>query len=117
MNLCALTFLIVIDAVVVGMDMLIKKYGQTNKGKKRLCLLTNAASPTKDPYDGTKEDQVNTIAEQMRAHGMKMDCIVVRVTQDLDVDKKILEENDYLLNAFSYKSSTKTVHVDSQLHY
>ncbi|XP_022886195.1 ATP-dependent DNA helicase 2 subunit KU80 [Olea europaea var. sylvestris] len=102
-----------IDAVVVGMDMLIKKYGQTNKGKKRLCLLTNAASPTKDPYDGTKEDQVNTIAEQMRAHGMKMDCIVVRVTQDLDVDKKILEENDYLLNAFSYKSSTKTVHVDS----
>ncbi|CAA2957538.1 ATP-dependent DNA helicase 2 subunit KU80 [Olea europaea subsp. europaea] len=113
MNLCALTFLIVIDAVVVGMDMLIKKYGQTNKGKKRLCLLTNAASPTKDPYDGTKEDQVNTIAEQMRAHGMKMDCIVVRVTQDLDVDKKILEENDYLLNAFSYKSSTKTVHVDS----
>ncbi|KAL2553001.1 ATP-dependent DNA helicase 2 subunit KU80 [Forsythia ovata] len=102
-----------LDGIVVGMDMLIKKYGPTNKGKKRLCLLTNAASPTKDPYDGMKVDQVNTIAEQMRAHGMKMDCVVVRVMQDWDVDKKIMEENDFLLNAFSYKSSTKTVHVDS----
>lgn len=59
--------------------MLNKKFGPTNKGKKRLCLVTNALSPIKDPlFEGTKEDQVNTIATQMTVHGMKMDCIVVR---------------------------------------
>ncbi|KAJ7950986.1 ATP-dependent DNA helicase 2 subunit KU80 [Quillaja saponaria] len=67
-----------LDAIIIGMDLLIKKYGETNKGKKRLCLITNALCPVKDPYEGTKEDQVTTIAKQMTVHGMKMESIVVR---------------------------------------
>lgn len=108
-----LTSLIVLDAIVVAMDMMIKKFGPTNMGKKRLCLLTNAIHPTKDPYEERKEDQVNTIASQMMANGMKMDCIIVRPKNSLDADKRILEENDFLLSVFSNKSSTKTVYVES----
>lgn len=102
-----------LDAIVVGMDMLIKKFGQTNKGKKRLCLITNAICPIKDPFEGTKEDQVNTIAEQMAAHGMKMECVVFREKQNWDVNKRVIEENDCLLNIFSKKTSSRTVHVES----
>ncbi|XP_057807404.1 ATP-dependent DNA helicase 2 subunit KU80 isoform X2 [Salvia miltiorrhiza] len=96
-----------LDAVVVGMDMMIKKYKETNKGKKRLCLITNAVTPTRNPYEGTKEDQVKTVAAQMMTHGMKMDCVVVRAQKDWDVDKKIVEENDFLLGLLSNKSSSK----------
>ncbi|CAH9096865.1 unnamed protein product, partial [Cuscuta europaea] len=101
-----------LDAVIVGMDMVIKKYAETNKGKKRLCLITNAICPIKDPYEGTKEDQVSTIASQMKAYGMKMDSVVVRMRKHLDA-KKIMEENDFLLSVFSKKSSSKTVYVES----
>lgn len=106
-----LNFTVVLDAIVVGMDMMIKKYKDT-KGKRRLCLITNAVTPIKDPYEGTKEDQVKTVAAQMMTHGMKMDCVVVRPQQDWGVDKKIVEENDLLLNMLSNKSSSN-VYVES----
>lgn len=102
-----------LDAMVVGMDMLIKKFGPTIKGKKRLLLITNGTSPIKDPYEGTKEDQVNTIASQMMAHGMKMECIIVRWKLNLDAVSDIMEENDVLFNVFSNASCTKAVHVDN----
>ncbi|XP_031113355.1 ATP-dependent DNA helicase 2 subunit KU80 [Ipomoea triloba] len=102
-----------LDAVIVGMDMMIKKYGLTNKGKKRLCLITNATCPIKDPYEGTKEDQVSTIAAQMKAHGMRMDSVIVRMKQDLDAKKGIIGENDFLLSVFSEKTSSKAVYVES----
>lgn len=95
------------------MDMLIKKFGQTNKGKKRLCLITNAISPIKDPFEGTKEDQVNTIATQMAAQGMKMDCVIVRMKQDLETNMRVMKENDVLLSVFSNKSSSKVVYVEN----
>ncbi|KAL6974755.1 ATP-dependent DNA helicase II subunit 2 [Sarracenia purpurea var. burkii] len=95
------------------MDMLIKKFGPTNKGKKRLCLVTNALCPIKDPYEGTKEDQVNTIAAQMTAHGMKMDCIVVRGIKSVDGNKRVMEENDFLLGMFSKRTASKIVYVGS----
>ncbi|XP_060218825.1 ATP-dependent DNA helicase 2 subunit KU80 [Lycium barbarum] len=101
-----------LDAIVVGMDMLIKKFGQTNKGKKRLCLITNAATPIKDPFEGTKEDQVNTITTQMTAQGMKMDCVIVRMKQDWE-NRRVMEENDFLMSVFSNKSSSKVVYVES----
>lgn len=107
-----LNFTEVLDAIVVAMDMMIKKYKDTNKGKKRLCLITNAVTPTKDPYEGTKENQVKTVAAQMMTHGMKMDCVVVRPQQDWGVDKTILEENDLLLSLLSNKS-TSNVYVES----
>ncbi|PHT59150.1 ATP-dependent DNA helicase 2 subunit KU80 [Capsicum baccatum] len=102
-----------LDAIVVGMDMLIKKFGQTNKGKKRLCLVTNAVSPIKDPFEGTKEDQVNTIATQMAAQSMKMDCVIVRMKQDWETNRRVMEENDFLMSVFSNKSSSKVVYVES----
>ncbi|GFP82266.1 ATP-dependent DNA helicase 2 subunit ku80 [Phtheirospermum japonicum] len=100
-----------LDAIVVGMDMMIKKYGPTNKGKKRICLITDAVTPTKDPFEGTKEEQVKTVAQQMSTQGMKMDCVIVRLKKDMNVKKKILEENDFLLDIFSKKTSK--VYVES----
>lgn len=93
--------------------MLIKKFGLTNKGKKRLCLITNAQCPIKESYEGTKEDQVSTISAQMNAHGMRMDCIVVRGKLSEDANKRIMDENDTLLDLFSKKACAKTVYVES----
>lgn len=95
------------------MDVLIKKFGPTNKGKKRLCLVTKAHCPVKAPYEGTEEDQVNTIAAQMFAQGIKMDCIVPRGKQTVDGNGGVMEENDHLLGVFSKKSSSKVVYVES----
>ena len=105
--------MIVLDAIVVGMDMLIKKFGSTNKGKKRLCLITSALCPIKDPYEGTKEDQIGTIAEQMSAHGMKLECIVARGRLSGNVDMRIMDENDLLLKLFSTKTTAKTLYVET----
>uniref|UniRef100_A0A6N2MVM4 ATP-dependent DNA helicase 2 subunit KU80 n=1 Tax=Salix viminalis TaxID=40686 RepID=A0A6N2MVM4_SALVM len=105
--------LVDLDAIVVGMDMLIKKYQATNKGKKRLCLITNALCPIKDSCEGTKEDQVGTIAAQMSAHGMKMESVIVRGRLSGEGDQRIMDENDRLLNIFSEKTSAKAVYVES----
>ncbi|KAG2314346.1 hypothetical protein Bca4012_065016 [Brassica carinata] len=105
-----------LDALIVGMDMLIKKYGAAERGKKRLCLITNAACPTKDPFEGTKDEQVSTIAAKMAAEGIKMESIVMRADNASgDVDEKIIEENDHLLSLFSTNAIAKTVYVESPL--
>lgn len=96
--------------------MLIKKYGAAERGKKRLCLITNAACPTKDPFEGTKDEQVSTIAAKMAAEGIKMESIVLRADNASgDVDEKIIEENDHLLSLFSTNAIAKTVYVESPL--
>ncbi|XP_042501367.1 ATP-dependent DNA helicase 2 subunit KU80 isoform X1 [Macadamia integrifolia] len=102
-----------LDAIVVGMDMMIKKYGPTNKGKKRFCLLTNPLYCIKEPYEGTKEDQIDTIATQMNSHGMKLDCVILRGKLTGDADQRILDENDHLLNRFSKRTCGKLVYVES----
>ncbi|XP_021614080.1 ATP-dependent DNA helicase 2 subunit KU80 isoform X2 [Manihot esculenta] len=102
-----------LDAIVVGMDMMIKKYQSTNKGKKHICLITDARNPIKGPYEGTKEDQVITIAVQMAAHGVRMKTIVVRGRLSEDADRRIVDENDRLLHLFSEKTSAKTVYVEN----
>ncbi|XP_009107395.1 ATP-dependent DNA helicase 2 subunit KU80 [Brassica rapa] len=104
-----------LDALIVGMDMLIKMYGAGQKGKKRLCLITNAACPTKDPFEGTKDEQVSTIAVKMAAEGIKMESIVMRADASGDVDERIIEENDHLLTLFSTNAIAKTVYVESPL--
>ncbi|KAK9143693.1 hypothetical protein Syun_013093 [Stephania yunnanensis] len=100
-----------IDAIVVGMDMMIKKFGVTNKGKKRICLITSAREPIKEPYEGTKEDQIDTIASQMNAHGMKLESIVVRELAS-NANKNIMDENDHLLSRFSKKAGARVVYVE-----
>ncbi|WJX49311.1 ATP-dependent DNA helicase II subunit 2 [Trifolium repens] len=104
-----------LDAVIVAMDMLIKKFGETNKGKKRLCLITNAQCPIKDPYEGSKEEQVTTIAKQMTAHGMRMESIIVRGTLSQHADREIMDENDRLLNIFSKQTSTRLLYVEDPI--
>lgn len=104
-----------LDAIVVGMDMLIKKYKDVYKGKKRLCLITNAIHPIKDSLEGSKEDQVRTIAVQMTLQGMKMESLVVRGRLSQDSDNRIMDENDCLLSIFSEETRTRTVHVDSPI--
>lgn len=100
-----------LDAVIVGMDMLIKKFGNTNKGKQRLCLITDAQHPIKAPSEGTKEDQVHVVCQQMQAHGMRLDCIIVRENSAEAADQKIINENDYLLKQFSQRTKAKAIHV------
>lgn len=95
--------------------MLIKMYGTAQKGKKRLCLITNAACPTKDPFEGTKDDQVSTIAMKMAAEGIKMESIVMRANSSGDVHEQVIDENDHLLNLFSSNAIAKTVYVESPL--
>ncbi|KAE9600890.1 hypothetical protein Lal_00011234 [Lupinus albus] len=101
-----------LDAVIVGMDMLIKKFGETNKGKKRLCLITNAQCPIKDSFEGTKEEQVTTIAKQMTVNGMRMESIILRGKLIQDANKRIMDENDRLLNIFSKETSTRLLYVE-----
>ncbi|XP_020219252.1 ATP-dependent DNA helicase 2 subunit KU80 isoform X1 [Cajanus cajan] len=104
-----------LDAVIVAMDMLIKKFGETNKGKKRMCLITNAQYPIKESYKGTKEEQVTTIAKQMTVHGMRMESIILRGKLSQDANKGIMDENDRLLNIFSKETSTRLLYVDNPI--
>lgn len=110
-----LTLVVVLDALIVGMDMLIKKFGDTQKGKKRLCLITNAHYPIQDPLEGTKEDQVTMIANRMTAFGMRMESIIVRGKLSPVVNKRIMDENDCLLNIFSRETDARLVHVEDSI--
>ncbi|KAL5182320.1 ATP-dependent DNA helicase 2 subunit KU80 [Glycine soja] len=100
----------VLDVVIVGVDMLIKKFGMTNKGKKRLCLITNALCPSKESDEGTKEEQVTTIAKQMTAHGMKMESIILRGKFSMAA---YWYENERLLDIFSKETSTRLSCVEN----
>ncbi|KAF8762401.1 hypothetical protein HU200_009582 [Digitaria exilis] len=100
----------VLDAIVVGLDMMIRKFGNT-KGKRRLCLITSAQHSLRDPPEGTKEDQVDTIADQMKRHDIKMECIVFR--EPGVHHGAVMEENDRLLYQFRNRSVAKVVQVDS----
>ncbi|PUZ36000.1 hypothetical protein GQ55_9G004500 [Panicum hallii var. hallii] len=99
-----------LDAIVVGLDMVIRKFGNT-KGKRRLCLITSTQYPLRDPPEGTKEDQVDTIADQMKRHDIKMECIVF--TEPGVHHNSVMEENDRLLYQFRNRSVAKVVQVDS----
>ncbi|CAN0921436.1 ATP-dependent DNA helicase 2 subunit KU80 [Linum grandiflorum] len=100
-----------LDAIVVGVDLLLKKYNDGNKGKKRVCLITNAQCAVKDPTEGTKEDQVSMIAKHMETKGIGFETIVVRGPHTEGRFKSIMDENDHLLNLFSTKTSAKIVYV------
>jgi ATP-dependent DNA helicase 2 subunit 2 len=90
--------------------MLIKRFGNI-KGKQRLCLITDAQHPLRDPPQGTKVDQVDTIADQMKKHDIKMDCIVFR--ESGVHHNSVMDENDQLLYHFRDRSVAKVVQVDT----
>lgn len=89
-----------LDVIVVGCDMLMKKLGENKKGNKRLCLVTDAASPVREPSEGTVEDQVRNIAERMGEQGIKLDVVVVRVGQNFLINSTGQHQNDVLLDLF-----------------
>lgn len=91
--------------------MLIKKYGVTNKGKQRLCLITNAMCPVKEPYDNAQDNQVDIISTQMKGHGMKLDCVIIKGNQAEAGIHIMVDENECLLQKFSMKTTTKIVHI------
>ncbi|XP_020244256.1 ATP-dependent DNA helicase 2 subunit KU80 isoform X2 [Asparagus officinalis] len=95
------------------MDMLIKKYGITNKGKQRLCLVTDAKHPIKAPSEGTKEDQVHIVCQQMQDHGMRLDCVIIRENSSETASQKIIDENDFLLRLFTEKTKAKAIYVSN----
>jgi len=105
--------MLVLDAIIVGMDMLIRKFGRTKKRDKRLCLITNAQCPIKEALEGTKEKQVTTIAKKLTARGMKMESIVFRGKLSQKANKGVMEENDRLLNIFSKETSTRLLYVEN----
>jgi len=102
-----------LDAIVVGMDLLIKKLGPESKGNKRLCLITGAQSLIKEPDEGTKEDQVDIIANQMKEHGMKLDVVVFRQRMPGQVKSELFSENLSLLNRFSRQTQAEVIVVES----
>uniref|UniRef100_A0A0E0KLR0 Ku domain-containing protein n=1 Tax=Oryza punctata TaxID=4537 RepID=A0A0E0KLR0_ORYPU len=83
----------------------------TSPGKQRMCLVTDAQHPLRDPPQGTKKDQVDTIADQMKRHEIKMDCIIFRESGVRH--NAVMDENDQLLYHFRERSVTKVVQVDS----
>lgn len=92
--------------------MLIKKFGPTNKGKHRLCLITDAQHPVKEPAEGSKADQVTTIGQLMKTHGVRLDCMVVSPKLAGLIQQKAADENIDLLNQFSKNTISKLIHVD-----
>lgn len=87
-----------------------RKYGNT-KGKRRLCLITSAQDLLRDPPEGTKEEQVDTIADMLKKHNIKLECIIFR-EPEVHYDA-VMEENDRLLYQFRNRSVAKVVQVDS----
>eukprot|EP01018_Ginkgo_biloba_P032964 Gb_29968 [translate_table: standard] len=102
-----------LDAIVVGMDMLIKKFGSGSKGNKRLYIITGAQSLIKEPDEGTKENQVDTIANQMKEHGMKLDVVIFRQRTSGLIKSEIFSENVLLLQRFSKQAQAEVLIVES----
>jgi len=98
-----------LPALVVSWNMVIGKCGNT-KGKRRLCLITCAQYPLRDPPEGTK-DKVARITNMMKTHDIKMECIVFR--EPGVHHNSVMEENHCLLNQFRNRSGAKVVQVDS----
>lgn len=80
-----------------------------------MCLIRNAKCRIKEFDEGTKEEQVTTIAKQMTAHGIKMESIIMRGKLSQDANKGIMDENDRLLNIFSKETSTRLLYVENPI--
>jgi len=67
-----------IDALVVGIDMLTRFVG-TKKYKKRIFLVTDGEKKA-----NIKNEQLNTIIETINAHGVKLNCITMDFCNELE---------------------------------
>lgn len=102
-----------LDAVVVGMDMLIKKAGPGKKGNKHIFLITDGESFVKESAeDETKEEQVDKLSLQLTEHGMKLDAVVIK-TNHGSYKSKACIENEALLRRFAGRPEVEVAVVDS----
>lgn len=91
----------------MGCDLLMKKLGENKKGNKRLCLITDAASPVREPAAGTVDEQAKNIAERMGEQGIKLDAVVVRIGQNFLTNSAALQKNESLLDIFKLHTQTE----------
>lgn len=87
--------------------MLMKRLGENKKGNKRLCLITDAESPVREPVEGTVEQQAKNIAERMGEQGIKLDAVVVRIGQNFLTNSAALRKNETLLDIFKLHTQTE----------
>ncbi|KAH7425556.1 hypothetical protein KP509_11G060300 [Ceratopteris richardii] len=109
----SLTTMLDLDAIVVGMDMLIKKAGPGKKGNKHIFLITDGESFVKDSAeDETKEEQVDKLAMRLFEHGMKLDAVVVKSKSGF-YKSKVRLENESLLKRFARCPQVEVAFVDT----
>ncbi|GBG79817.1 hypothetical protein CBR_g30081 [Chara braunii] len=72
-----------LDAIVVGIDLLVTKLGPAAKGNKRLYMITDAEAKSRDPEEGTLEEQVEQVATAMAEKGVKLDVMGMRLGKEM----------------------------------
>ncbi|KAL3698242.1 hypothetical protein R1sor_012318 [Riccia sorocarpa] len=103
-----------LDAIVVGLDMIVKKLGSASKGNKRIYLITDAQSAVRDPEEGTKLEQVDILANQLQHCNISLDVVVVQLRDDRGkLESKASQENEFLLRSFSSQTKGELVIADS----
>lgn len=78
------------------MDMLLEKL--TRPHGQEECAMSH-----KNSFERTKEEQLTTIAKQMTVHGIRMQSIIFRGKLTQEANRRIMDENDRLLNVFFFK--------------
>lgn len=92
------------------MDMIVTMLGPNSKGNKRICLITDGETLVKDPDEGTKEDQVVTLADQMQQQGVSLDAVVIRLRgPDNSLQSEASQENEFLLRKFASRTKGELI--------
>ncbi|KAL2644979.1 hypothetical protein R1flu_012566 [Riccia fluitans] len=103
-----------LDAIVVGLDMIVKKLGPGSKGNKRIYLITDAQSTVREPEEGTKLEQVDILAKQLQQCSISLDVVVIRLRgEKRALVSKTSQENEFLLQSFSSQTKGELVLADS----
>ncbi|KAG6547300.1 hypothetical protein Mapa_011237 [Marchantia paleacea] len=103
-----------LDAIVVGMDLIVKKVAAGSKGNKRIYLITDGESPVKEPDEGTKSEQVDLLSNQLQLYNISLDAVVIRLKgENGALDSKASQENEFLLKSFASKTKGDLALVES----
>ncbi|BBN01731.1 ATP-dependent DNA helicase 2 subunit 2 [Marchantia polymorpha subsp. ruderalis] len=102
------------DAMVVAMDLIVKKCAAGSKGNKRIYLITDGESPVKEPEEGTKSEQVELLRNQLQMHNIILDAVVIRLKgENGALESKASQENEFLLRSFADGTMGDLVLVES----
>jgi ATP-dependent DNA helicase 2 subunit 2 len=96
------------------MDLIVTKLGPTSKGNKRILLVTDGETLVKEPEEGTKEDQVMSLADQMQRQGISLDAVVIRLRgSSISVQSKASQENEFLLRKFASRTKGELISTET----